>query len=80
MSEEGKTIIEGPIGKVAQGSVKFEGMKFVAEILADTQFVDAGVVVKIDAEAALLAIKPLIKGEIDDMVIDGIIALLKNLK
>jgi len=71
-------IVTGPIGPHAKYDVKFDQGKLVIETVYDGAMADVGVVLKVDAESVLTALKAAIPGAIDDAIIDGAIALLKK--
>jgi hypothetical protein len=72
-----KKIVEGQLGKEAVYKVEFKEGKLCAEVLYDSPMFDAGVVLKLDAETVLEALKKAIPGAIDDVVIDSAKKLIK---
>lgn len=71
-------ILEGALGKLGKYDVEFKDGKLCLALEYDGGVADAGIVVKIDAESVLVALKNTIPGHFDDAIIDGAIALLKK--
>ena len=71
-------IAQGAIGPEGKYTIKFTGGKLVAEALYDSAMFDAGVVLKLDSDSVVEALKAAIPGKIDDMIFDILKASLKT--
>lgn len=71
-------LVNEKLGDKANVKVEFKEGKLVAELVYDHPVVDAGIVLKLDSEAVIEALKKAIPGTIDDVVLEAAKALLKK--
>lgn len=64
-------LVEGKIADKADYKVEFKDGKLCAELSANLPLLDAGIVIKVKAEAVLDALKAAIPGHFDDAVLDA---------
>ena len=76
-NEMEKDLVSGDIGSVAKYDVAFKSGALCAELDFAKSGCSAGLIVKIDAEAIIAAIKAAIPGHFEDAVLDAAVALLK---
>jgi hypothetical protein len=69
-------IVDGSLGKNAKYDVEVEGLALVAKLDYVGQFASAGCYTKIGIDQALRAIARAIPGELDDALVEGILAKL----
>lgn len=71
-------IAGGKLGDKGLYKLEFKEGKLCVEVTYDHAIVDAGIVVKLDAESVIEAIKKAIPGQIDDAVLDLLKLALKK--